>query len=292
MWKYAAGKAKSVRIGVPHKGLGAPRSLSRPDVAGLDEALDKSKPYALSEKSPRDTLVPAESCDTSLPVTIAAEDEGHAIRHTPSHEFLLDIPETGSVADRSIEPLRHVPSPHAAPPEEQPSPQPISNYEQKSFPPADSPSSPSSSSSLSHDQILITDSNRADYERFMKIFFRPHATRNPIPKTWRRANPRAYSFRGPSSPYRAVATSPVPPRPKHAATKAFATAPRQPTSPVAMAASLAPRSTSTVRAIAARQAARVFEPGRHGDKHVVERGEDLLQRRFSAGVCEERAVAI
>jgi hypothetical protein len=53
-------------------------------------------------------------------------------------------------------------------------------------------------------------SDEANYERLMKAFFRQPVSRIPIPSAWRNAALRAYSFRGPTSPFQNVATAPVP----------------------------------------------------------------------------------
>jgi hypothetical protein len=51
--------------------------------------------------------------------------------------------------------------------------------------------------------------NRADYDRIMNAVYRPTPSRIPIPVFWKNAFPRAYNFRGPSSPYQEVNTIPL-----------------------------------------------------------------------------------
>ncbi|KAL5116035.1 hypothetical protein ACEQ8H_006046 [Pleosporales sp. CAS-2024a] len=59
-------------------------------------------------------------------------------------------------------------------------------------------------------QTEPTASERADYDRLIKVVFRPQPTRIPIPKAWRSSTPRAYLYRSPSSPLCNVATMPLP----------------------------------------------------------------------------------
>jgi hypothetical protein len=67
-------------------------------------------------------------------------------------------------------------------------------------------------SSPSSTKLQITSADLADYDRIMKVFHPTQASRIPIPVAWRHITPRAYCFRGPSSPYRNIATTPARPR--------------------------------------------------------------------------------
>jgi hypothetical protein len=69
-------------------------------------------------------------------------------------------------------------------------------------PSTEAPSKPAASPSISSDE--------ANYQRLIKVFFRKPASRIPIPVAWRNVALRAYSFRGPASPFQEVATAPVP----------------------------------------------------------------------------------
>jgi hypothetical protein len=77
---------------------------------------------------------------------------------------------------------------------------------------------------------ISTASERAEYDRIVKVFYRQQASRIPIPTTWRSSAPRAYLFRGPSSPYHDVVTSPSTSRGRDVfpVTPRFATEPRRP----------------------------------------------------------------
>jgi hypothetical protein len=74
--------------------------------------------------------------------------------------------------------------------------------------------------------------DQTDYQRLMRAFFRAPASRIPIPVAWRGTAPRAYSFRGPTSPFQRVATAPVPRTKKNTkpAAPVYATEPRRATS--------------------------------------------------------------
>jgi hypothetical protein len=78
---------------------------------------------------------------------------------------------------------------------------------------------------------IRTASERAEYDRIVKVFYRQQACRIPIPITWRSSAPRAYLFRSPSSPYRNMVTSPSAPRGKDVlpVIPRFATEPRRAT---------------------------------------------------------------
>lgn len=100
---------------------------------------------------------------------------------------------------------------------------------------------------------ITTPSERADYDRIMKVFYRQQASRIPIPTTWRSSTSRAYLFRGPSSPYRSVVTTPVSSTRRESLdeTTKFATEPRRPTAvPCVDVPSL--NAASTLQNIAAR----------------------------------------
>lgn len=108
------------------------------------------------------------------------------------------------------------------------------------------------------DEIIITNTNRADYERIIKVFYRQKATRIPIPGSWRRADAPPFSFRGPKSPYRNVVTNPAKSSKKVEASKAFATEPRGVTSSV-MVEREGDGIKAMLRDIAARPVVREFE---------------------------------
>jgi hypothetical protein len=89
--------------------------------------------------------------------------------------------------------------------------------------------SPSSETPLKPAAPPSMSSDKADYERLMKAFFRQPPSRIPLPSAWRNAAVRTYSFRGPTSPFQNVATAPVPAAKKSAMYGSFvyATQPRR-----------------------------------------------------------------
>jgi hypothetical protein len=130
---------------------------------------------------------------------------------------------------------------------------PTANYDQ------DSVSSSVSSIRPPAVQHRVTPSERAEYDRIVRVFFRQHATRIPIPTAWRSNTSRVYLFRGPSSPYRNVVTVPVTSSSSSTTTLStntiFATEPSRRT-PSPRTSTTTPEAVSTLRDIAARPAMR------------------------------------
>jgi hypothetical protein len=94
--------------------------------------------------------------------------------------------------------------------------------------------------------------NRADYDRIMNAVYRPTPSRIPIPVFWKNAFPRAYNFRGPSSPYQEVNTVPLRAQKKRI-DSASAMEPQLPTPPWS-SLSFGQNSAPILRDIAARPA--------------------------------------
>lgn len=123
-------------------------------------------------------------------------------------------------------------------------------------------------------QHRITPSERAEYDRIVHVFYRQHATRIPIPTAWRSNASRAYLSRGPSSPYRNMATAPMtsssPTTSALSANAVFATEPWRRT-PSPRTSTTTPEAVSTLRDIAARPAMRFStgspEPTSEQDAH-------------------------
>ncbi|KAH4174097.1 hypothetical protein HBH70_059330 [Parastagonospora nodorum] len=130
---------------------------------------------------------------------------------------------------------------------------PRANYHQ------DSVSSSVSSIQPPAVQHRVTPSERAEYDRIVRVFFRQHATRIPIPTAWRSNTSRVYLFRGPSSPYRNVVTAPVTSSSSSttalSANTIFATEPSRRT-PSPRTSTTTPEAVSTLRDIVARHAMR------------------------------------
>jgi hypothetical protein len=123
------------------------------------------------------------------------------------------------------------------------------------------PTSSSTPSIPSIQRSKLTPSERVDYDRYRKVFYRQPATRIPIPTAWRSSPRRAYIFRGPSSPFRDVATTPIASLKKDLVSvrRVFATEPWRST-PSPQSTTSTADAASTLQAIAARPAVRFVTP--------------------------------
>jgi hypothetical protein len=135
---------------------------------------------------------------------------------------------------------------------------------------------------LSPSEGILT-ANRTEYDRIMNAVYRPAPSRIPIPVFWQITTPRAYNFRGPSSPYQNVTTVPLSNQKKRI-DSASAMEPLLPTPPWS---SLSPRQNTTpiLRDIATRPAVKFSLPKysesgdaslqgtwlRHGDSSTLDR---------------------
>lgn len=139
-----------------------------------------------------------------------------------------------------------------------------------------------------------TSSDRAEYERLMKVCFKAPARRTPIPSPWRLPTQQIYASRGPTSLYRKVATNPMASSHKalYSRAAAFATEPRRPKSKFSQPLSAKPE--SPLRAIAARRATTIQRPACFAVEKSYRRRVILvyptlpMRRRDGTGMNEQR----
>jgi hypothetical protein len=126
--------------------------------------------------------------------------------------------------------------------------------------------------------------NRADYDRIMNAVYRPTPSRIPIPVFWKNTTPRAYNFRGLSSPYQEVNTVPLRAQKKRmdSASAMELQLPTSPWSPLSSGQNSAP----ILREIAARSASKFPSHAHPTTEHSSHQGPST--RRIDSAKLDHR----